>query len=142
MIDVVKILIFFLGFFVFAPVLGLVMSKRPRLEDFFFFVMILSLGAASRTGSLMVHSVEEYRGYVKGFEFTLTEILALALIISTVCVATGAEAKSLNPETIRAAVEKTVPLLERVRALGLPVAHTKIVYAEDGSDTPAPEASN
>ena len=37
--------------------------------------------------------------------------LALALIISTVCVATGAEAKSLNPETIRAAVEKSLPLL-------------------------------
>ena len=37
--------------------------------------------------------------------------LVLALIISTGCVATGAEAKSLNPETIRAAVEKCLPLL-------------------------------
>ena len=35
---------------------------------------------------------------------------------------------------ISAAVNNTVGLLERVRSLGLPVAHTKIVYSEDGSD--------
>ncbi len=33
------------------------------------------------------------------------------------------------------AVRNTGPLLDKVRSLGLPVAHTKIVYAEDGSDT-------
>lgn len=32
------------------------------------------------------------------------------------------------------AVRRTVPLLARVRRLGLPVAHTRIVYAGDGSD--------
>jgi maleamate amidohydrolase len=36
---------------------------------------------------------------------------------------------------ISQAVTRTVGLLEQVRSLGLPVAHTKIVYAEDGSDT-------
>jgi len=36
---------------------------------------------------------------------------------------------------ISAAVDNTVPLLERARSLGLPIAHTRIVYAEDGSDT-------
>ncbi|MGD9942307.1 MAG: isochorismatase family protein [Burkholderiaceae bacterium] len=32
------------------------------------------------------------------------------------------------------AVENTVALLERARRAGLPIAHTKIIYAEDGSD--------
>lgn len=35
---------------------------------------------------------------------------------------------------ISQAVARTVGLLDRARTLGLPVAHTKIVYAEDGSD--------
>src|SRR5688572_11878535 len=33
------------------------------------------------------------------------------------------------------AVRNTVPLLQRARDLGLPVAHTRIVYADDASDT-------
>jgi maleamate amidohydrolase len=36
---------------------------------------------------------------------------------------------------ISQAIEATVPLLEFARRNGLPVAHTRIVYAEDGSDT-------
>jgi maleamate amidohydrolase len=32
------------------------------------------------------------------------------------------------------AVRNTVPLLQKARALGLPIAHTRIVYAGDGSD--------
>ena len=35
---------------------------------------------------------------------------------------------------IALAVRNTVPLLDKVRALGLPVAHTRIVYEADGSD--------
>ena len=35
---------------------------------------------------------------------------------------------------ISAAVDNTVELLDFARSLGIPVAHTKIVYADDGSD--------
>ena len=35
---------------------------------------------------------------------------------------------------ITEAITQTVPLLAEARALALPVAHTRIVYAEDGSD--------
>jgi maleamate amidohydrolase len=35
---------------------------------------------------------------------------------------------------ISEAIRNTVPLLALARRLGLPVAHTRIVYAEDGSD--------
>lgn len=35
---------------------------------------------------------------------------------------------------ISEALDNTVPLLETARNLGLPIAHTRIVYADDGSD--------
>ncbi len=36
---------------------------------------------------------------------------------------------------ISEAIANTVPLLQLARDLGLPIAHTKIIYADDGSDT-------
>jgi maleamate amidohydrolase len=38
---------------------------------------------------------------------------------------------------IRDAIACTVPLLQRARARGWPVAHTRVVYADDGSDAGA-----
>ena len=35
---------------------------------------------------------------------------------------------------IASAVRNTIPLLQKVRTLGLPIAHTRIVYDDDGSD--------
>lgn len=35
---------------------------------------------------------------------------------------------------IGSAVNQTVDLLARARSLGIPIAHTKIIYADDGSD--------
>ena len=35
---------------------------------------------------------------------------------------------------IRPAIERTVPLLARARAAGWPIVHTRVVYADDGSD--------
>ncbi len=40
----------------------------------------------------------------------------------------------LGGGNIRSAINSTVPLLERARAEGWPVAHTRILFAEDGSD--------
>lgn len=42
---------------------------------------------------------------------------------------------SFGGGNIGAAVSNTVPLLKRAREMGLPVAHTRIVYADDASDT-------
>lgn len=38
---------------------------------------------------------------------------------------------------IKPAIARTVPLLALARSLGLPVAHTRVVYADDGSDAGA-----
>lgn len=42
---------------------------------------------------------------------------------------------SFGGGNISEAVRNTIPLLDRARSLGLPVAHTRIVYADDASDT-------
>lgn len=44
------------------------------------------------------------------------------------------DANAFGGGNIAKAIEATVPLLETARRLGLPVAHTRIVYADDGSD--------
>ncbi len=44
------------------------------------------------------------------------------------------DADAFGGGNISQAIAATVPLLERARSLGLPVAHTRIVYADDGSD--------
>lgn len=44
------------------------------------------------------------------------------------------DAGVLGGGNISGAVEKTIPLLAAFRKSGLPVCHTRVVYAEDGSD--------
>lgn len=44
------------------------------------------------------------------------------------------DAGVLGGGNIAAAVQKTIPLLEAFRRRGLPVSHTRVVYAEDASD--------
>lgn len=45
-----------------------------------------------------------------------------------------ADPDQFGAPAIRAASERTEPLLELARSVGMPVAHSKIVYAPDGSD--------
>ena len=44
------------------------------------------------------------------------------------------DAGTLGGGNIRSAIERTVALLGFCRARGLPVAHTRVVFADDGSD--------
>ncbi len=44
------------------------------------------------------------------------------------------DAETLGGGNIRAAIERTADLLGFCRARGLPIAHTRVVFADDGSD--------
>lgn len=44
------------------------------------------------------------------------------------------DANAFGGGNIAQAIEATVPLLEHARASGVPIVHTRIVYADDGSD--------
>lgn len=46
-----------------------------------------------------------------------------------------ADPKSFGGGNINDAMRRSVPLLRQARQAGIPIVHTKIVYAEDGSDT-------
>lgn len=45
-----------------------------------------------------------------------------------------ADPEQLGGGNIRPSIDATIPLLEAARAHGWPVAHTRILFAEDGSD--------
>ena len=45
------------------------------------------------------------------------------------------DANAFGGGNIAQAIEATTPLLARARATGAPIAHTRIVYADDASDT-------
>ena len=44
------------------------------------------------------------------------------------------DAEALGGGNIHAAIERTVSLLDFCRSHGLPIAHTRVVFADDGSD--------
>jgi maleamate amidohydrolase len=46
-----------------------------------------------------------------------------------------ADPRSFGGGNINDAMRRTIPVLKAARDAGIPIAHTKIVYAEDGSDT-------
>jgi len=83
MLDIVKAIILAGGYFVIAPLGGLILSKDRRLEDFAMLLLMFLLGLHIDTTVLMLGSIESYRGSTKGYEFTMMEILSVSLIFST-----------------------------------------------------------
>ncbi|MDQ8206926.1 hypothetical protein QEH52_05360 [Coraliomargarita sp. SDUM461003] len=83
MIDIIKAVILFGGYFIVAPLAGLILSKARRLEDFAMYVLLFLLGLKIDTTVLMLGSIEWYRGVTKGYEFTMMEVVAISLIFSS-----------------------------------------------------------
>lgn len=84
MMDVVKILVG-LGFYSSAILAGLFVLPRYRwLEDAVAITLILLLGLHIDRTIFMVQSIEWYRGATKGYEFSLMNTMALALIAAAI----------------------------------------------------------
>ena len=83
MVDIIKAIILFGGYFVIAPIGGLILSKDRRMEDFAVGLLMFLLGLHIDTTVLMLNSIEWYRGVTKGYEFTMMEMLSISLIFST-----------------------------------------------------------
>lgn len=83
MVDLIKGLILFGGYFVVAPVGGMILSKDRRMEDFAAGLLMFLLGLHIDTSVLMLGSIEWYRGVTKGYEFTMMEVLSISLIFSS-----------------------------------------------------------
>jgi hypothetical protein len=83
MVDLIKAIILFGGYFVIAPIGGLILSKDRRMEDFAMGLLMFLLGLHIDTTVLMLNSIEWYRGVTKGYEFTMMEMLSISLIFAT-----------------------------------------------------------
>jgi hypothetical protein len=80
--DLVKACVIFAGYLLLAPALGLVLARDRRLERAVLALLVWMPSWFPGKLTLMLHSVERYRGHTKGFEASLIEIVAVALIIS------------------------------------------------------------
>ena len=82
--DVLKILIAILLYGGFAPLFGAWLTSRRVAQRVVFALMILMTGWKPGHFTFMMGSIETYRGHAKGFEVSLIEVLALALIVAVV----------------------------------------------------------
>ena len=66
----------------FAPLFGIWLSSRRVWQRAVFATMIVMTALRPGNFMMMIGSIETYRGHTKGFEISLIEVLALALIIA------------------------------------------------------------
>lgn len=83
MVDFIKTLIILAAFFMFAPALGNWIADSRKKQRCVFCFMLYLVALAPGKFTLMVWSMEKYRGHTKGFEGNLIEVLAIALIIAS-----------------------------------------------------------
>lgn len=84
-VDLIKIVILFGAYFIFAPLLGLLIKGRPKLQDWVFFVMCfmtISGFFGPAEWGLTIDFQPFYRGTARGYHFYFNEALAGALILA------------------------------------------------------------
>ncbi len=80
--DVIKAIIAVILYTGFAPLLGIWLSSRRVWQRGIFATMIVMTALRPGNFTFMIQSAETYRGHAKGFEVSLIEVLAVALIIA------------------------------------------------------------
>ena len=80
--DLIKAVVILGGYLAIAPALGWVFSRNRLLERMALAVMVTMPSWFPGKLTLMLGSVETYRGHTKGFEASNIEIVAVALIVS------------------------------------------------------------
>lgn len=80
--DLFKLLMALLLYGGFAPLLGVMMAPRRAWQRALFGLMVFMPTLQPGRFTLMIGSIEKYRGHTKGFEVSLIEVFAIALIIA------------------------------------------------------------
>jgi hypothetical protein len=80
--DLFKIIFALLLYGGFAPMLGVLMASRRTWQRALFGFMIFMPSLEPGRFTLMIGSIEKYRGHTKGYEVSLIEVFAMALIIA------------------------------------------------------------
>lgn len=82
MIDLAKSLVVLLGYGVLAPALGVFIARSRVGQRICFCLMLFMTSWYPSKLTLMLDSIEWYRGHTRGFQFCIIEVIALALILS------------------------------------------------------------
>ena len=82
MVDVIKVLLAIMAYGLFASWFGGWLATRRVWQRATFALMLVLTAVRPGNFMLMIGSVETYRGHTKGFEISLIEVFALALIIA------------------------------------------------------------
>ena len=80
--DIVKAAIILPSYAVVGPVIGLAIAGKRNLERLVFCTMLALTTLHPTKFTLMLNSIETYRGHAKGFEFSFIEVLAISLIVA------------------------------------------------------------
>ena len=81
--EVIKLLICLAGYFAIAPLLGWALAKTRVAERAALCLLVFMTSWFPSKLTLMISSVEFYRGHTKGFEFSLMVVLGIALTVSS-----------------------------------------------------------
>jgi hypothetical protein len=81
-IDYIKLGLGLLAYLGLTPLLGWLVSDSRKAQRWLFGLLIFMTSWHINKLTLMVHSIEEYRGATKGFELSLLDVVAGALLIA------------------------------------------------------------
>jgi O-antigen ligase len=80
--DLIKLLLALLLYGGFGPMLGGWLSTRRVWQRAIFALMLVMTAMRPGNFMMMIGSIETYRGHTKGYEISLIEVLAIALIVA------------------------------------------------------------
>lgn len=81
-LDVRNLLIAIIGYLILAPAGGVLAGASRRAQEVLFFGIVFLQCIKSTTYGIMMFSVEWYRGHTKGCEFTLVDMMCIALLVA------------------------------------------------------------
>ncbi len=81
-IDIPKLVLILIGYVVLSPIAGFLAAGSRRVQELIFGAIIFLQCIKASSLGLMFFSIEWYRGHTKGFEFTLIDMLCIALIVA------------------------------------------------------------
>src|SRR5438128_554558 len=81
--DLVKTVLIVLGYCVAGPALGALIKNNRRAQQWLFCLLVFMTSWHINKITLMLDSIEWYRGATKGFEFSSLEICAIALLTAS-----------------------------------------------------------
>ena len=82
MLDIIKGLVALIMYLVVAPALGVWIKKSRARQRAIFALLVFATSWHINKITFMVHSIDWYRGATKGFEFSLLDVMSIALLIA------------------------------------------------------------